>query len=669
MVFYKIEAMMVEEKKGQKEEQVSDHYTMASEIAETSEAMFFKSGQKAVAFVSYIRRNRVVFGVILETGGDLHNFFKKFKAELPFKIKNEKAQEITFEAINNLISTADNNSYIYDDDRILETLGISELKRCYSNKFGESMLDDAMTREQIYKIADDLLFGGTLIPELDRIYTESSRKGYGHPVHYLLMTDNRDTRKTVYRTLISALYNNKRIKNRRYCFVDYSETSDMPGTKFDALYKSCDGGAVIIRYIGNSDDENEFANRGNEVIKNLCEIAMKYKNKVLTVICVSKGSNKIKQSFLSSCGETAFVEICEDVVYGERAKQYLVTKAREYKVRPDKKLTQTIENDDSGFTAEDLNKIFDKWYDHKLRDTVYPQYKTAVTVKEILQKEKPKGSAYEKLQSLIGLDEAKKVMNQALNYFKAQKLFADRGLKSEQPSMHMIFTGNPGTAKTTVARLFAQIMKENNLLPKGDMVEVGRADLVGKYVGSTAPRVKQAFKEAKGGVLFIDEAYSLVDDRDGLFGDEAINTIVQEMENNRDDTVVIFAGYPDKMEGFLNKNPGLRSRIAFHIPFEDYNPQELCDIAALIAKEKGFSLSSDALQKLKNVFGTVCMQSDFGNGRYARNVIEKAKMAQANRIVQMNFDKITDEDIFTICDTDIEMPKLLNKNIKIGFCA
>ena len=114
-------------------------------------------------------------------------------------------------------------------------------------------------------------------------------------------------------------------------------------------------------------------------------------------------------------------------------------------------------------------------------------------------------------------------------------------------------------------------MKENNLLSKGNLIEVGRGDLVGKYVGWTAPTIQKKFKEAQGSVLFIDEAYSLVDDRDGSFGDEAINTIVQEMENHRNDVVVIFAGYPDKMESFLQKNPGLRSRIAYHVPFSDYD--------------------------------------------------------------------------------------------------
>lgn len=295
----------------------------------------------------------------------------------------------------------------------------------------------------------------------------------------------------------------------------------------------------------------------------------------------------------------------------------------------------------------------------------------AESAKIKIKEEQPKGTAYEKLEKLIGLESAKEVMNNALNYFKAQKLFADRGMIAERPSMHMVFTGNPGTAKTTVARLFAEIMKENGLLTNGDMYEVGRADLVGKYVGSTAPLVKSAFKRAKGGVLFIDEAYSLVDDRDGLFGDEAINTIVQEMENHRKDTIVIFAGYSDKMEGFLNKNPGLRSRIAFHIPFEDYSVNELCDIAKLIAAEKKLTFSPNAESKLASVFEAASKNADFGNGRFARNILEKAKMAQANRLMKMDFDMITDKDLTTIIADDIEMPKekTEEKVIKIGFCA
>ena len=237
--------------------------------------------------------------------------------------------------------------------------------------------------------------------------------------------------------------------------------------------------------------------------------------------------------------------------------------------------------------------------------------------------------------------------------------------------MHMVFTGNPGTAKTTVARLFAQIMKENGLLPVGDLIEVGRADLVGKYVGWTAPTVKAKFAAAKGSVLFIDEAYSLVDDKDGLFGDEAINTIVQEMENQRDDTVVIFAGYPDKMEQFLKKNPGLRSRIAFHIPFEDYKPAELLDIFTLMAKQQKLGLAPLVRERLLPIFSLATKQPDFGNGRFVRNLLEKSRMKQASRLVRLDPDTVTMEMVSTLIPEDIDEPQLPQKEERrvLGFCA
>ena len=177
------------------------------------------------------------------------------------------------------------------------------------------------------------------------------------------------------------------------------------------------------------------------------------------------------------------------------------------------------------------------------------------------------------------------------------------------------------------------------------MVEVGRSDLVAKYVGWTAKTVQEKFKAAMGGVLFIDEAYALAGDRGGSFGDEAINTIVQEMENRREDLVVIFAGYPEEMERFLDKNPGLRSRIAFHVPFADYSAEELCDIAMLIGRQKGVSFSADAVEKLYTVFEVARLQPDFGNGRYARNAVEQAKMNMASRLLTMDLAAVTKETL------------------------
>ncbi len=316
-----------------------------------------------------------------------------------------------------------------------------------------------------------------------------------------------------------------------------------------------------------------------------------------------------------------------------------------------------------------MKSLFEEWYNHKLLHSIYPQYAEAkISSKEIV-KAKPKGSAIDELNEMVGLKEAKAVIDKALNYYKVQKLYKDKGISTDKPAMHMVFTGNPGTAKTTVARLFAEIMRDNGLLTKGDLYEVGRADLVGKYVGWTAQIVKAKFKDAKGSVLFIDEAYSLIDDKDGLYGDEAINTIVQEMENNRENMIVIFAGYPDKMEQFLNRNPGLRSRIAFHVPFHDYDTDELVAIAERIACKSNLRFTKESYNKLFSVLDTARKTADFGNGRYVRNLIEQARMEQANRIVQMDYENVTETALQTLTADDIPMhaPPHNAKNYKIGF--
>ena len=202
------------------------------------------------------------------------------------------------------------------------------------------------------------------------------------------------------------------------------------------------------------------------------------------------------------------------------------------------------------------------------------------------------------------------------------------------------------------------------------MVEVGRADLVGKYVGHTAPLVKRAFDEAKGGVLFIDEAYSLLDDKSGLFGDEAINTIVQEMENRRNETIVIFAGYPNEMERFLARNPGLKSRIAFHVPFEDYSADELVEITKLIAKNKGNTIDNEAVKKLSHIYQNAVGASDFGNGRYVRNIVEKAELNRASRIAKMNFDEVSKTMLESFSVEDFEEENVVKKDTHIiGFCV
>lgn len=262
-------------------------------------------------------------------------------------------------------------------------------------------------------------------------------------------------------------------------------------------------------------------------------------------------------------------------------------------------------------------------------------------------------SAYDKLSEMIGLGNVKKIIDGAINYFNLQKEYKERGIDFTRPAMHMVFSGNPGTAKTTVARLLAQILRDNKIISRGELIEVGRADLVGEYVGQTAPKVKEVFQRAKGSVLFIDEAYSLLDDKKGLYGDEAINTIVQEMENARDDTIVVFAGYKNEMEEFIERNPGLSSRIAFHIDFDDYSASELLDITKLLARKNSIIIDESCDKKLLEIYENARKNPSFGNGRFARNMLERAKLNQANRIAEQDVEYLSNEQLKTIVSDDI----------------
>ena len=243
----------------------------------------------------------------------------------------------------------------------------------------------------------------------------------------------------------------------------------------------------------------------------------------------------------------------------------------------------------------------------------------------------------EELSQIVGLQPVKDYILSLEDNFKIQQLRRERGLKADSPSMHMIFTGNPGTGKTTVARIVSRYLKAIGVLQGGQLVEVTRADLVGQYVGHTAPLTQKAIQSALGGVLFLDEAYSLYRGKDDSFGLEAIDTLVKGMEDHRDDLIVILAGYSREMEEFLTANSGLRSRFPNIIEFPDYTAGELLEITKSIVRGKGYRLAPACDQLLLEYYQHQQQMGDprtNGNGRMARNKVEEAVIACSRRNVR-----------------------------------
>ncbi len=251
------------------------------------------------------------------------------------------------------------------------------------------------------------------------------------------------------------------------------------------------------------------------------------------------------------------------------------------------------------------------------------------------------------LDELVGLANVKEYVYSLEENYKIQQLRKEQGLKQSAMSMHMIFTGNPGTGKTTIARLVSRYLKNIGVLTGGQLIEVTRADLVGRYVGHTAPLTNQVISSAIGGVLFIDEAYSLCRGEDDSFGLEAVDTLVKGMEDNRDNLIVILAGYTNEMNEFLKSNSGLVSRFPNIIEFPDYTVEELYKITEIIVRSKGYKLDESCKELLISKFIKMKISPASGNGRLVRNLVESAILNQSKRLVKDNSDKyeiLTKED-------------------------
>ncbi|MBR5725734.1 MAG: AAA family ATPase [Muribaculaceae bacterium] len=276
--------------------------------------------------------------------------------------------------------------------------------------------------------------------------------------------------------------------------------------------------------------------------------------------------------------------------------------------------------------------------------------KDSVVITEVME-----GDPYQELDELIGLESVKEEVHTLANFAKIQQQRKAQGLKVPKMSFHLVFTGSPGTGKTTVARIVARIYKDLGILKSGHTVETDRSGLVAEYVGQTATKTNAVIDSALNGVLFIDEAYALVPENAGSdYGQEAISTLLKRMEDDRDKLVVIIAGYPNEMKRFIDSNPGLQSRFTRYINFPDYTDGELFDIFKLYLNKNQYTMTDDAAELLKNNLSYVVANKtkNFGNARYVRNLFERAVEQQANRLSAKR--SISDEELSQLTKEDIE---------------
>lgn len=511
----------------------------------------------------------------------------------------------------------------------------------------------------------------SFVEELERIYSdENEKKYYGNPVHYKISASNMESAFEIASLLAQALKSNNRLVGSRINRVYEIKKGCYDEPDFKNMFEKAQGNIVLFDLSGSAEMHNNYASEYEEVIEYMNKLISKNHVKTLCIFVENTNHPGFASNFLAKVAEEIdIIELKEGCGNRETAMAYIQNLAAQNKYDISQTEVEEIMPEKSLFTVGEAYEIYNKWFRNGLRNRIYKSYKYCSYLE--IKKEDKKSEPYDELQKMIGLKDMKQVVDEIIDSARIRKIRSGMGMDSYKTSLHMVFTGNPGTAKTTVARLITQIFVKEGILDTGKYVECGRADLVGKYVGWTAKTVRSKFREAKGGVLFIDEAYSLVDDSNS-FGDEAINTIVQEMENHRDDVIVIFAGYPDKMKEFFAKNEGLRSRIAFHLDFPDYSAEELVDILKLMADKKGYKLNPDIERKCLEIFAQAVKKEEFGNGRYVRNLLEQAMMAQSRRITkEYAGKKITRKALTTLKpeDFDVNASKLIEKETKrtIGF--
>lgn len=619
----------------------------------------------------YVRgtRKTVVNAIAcVDSSCDEKKFAKTFAEKLFDNIADIKVSEgKMFDFVNN-IGDAEIDNYLTDSSATIDRLGLGFFYEIRHGSFDERIVTEHKTKTSVYADVNKYFLDEEYKRELDRIYASKTlKKPIGNPAHYFMVSNDDDARMVRNRNLVFSLFYKGRINTKKYTIIGLRDRN-ISEWHIEQLYRINADGVIVLRA-----DEDILFESEEKYYKwkwsGIVNIIKRYASSVVTIISMDNASMNTRNRIISSLHGIALIKFYDQEYKGESAVDCLCEIARQNGTNAPESEIEKIRKSDRTYSKRALQTIYSEWHNEYVATVQFPEYGAYFNGKSGEDDTLNEKNAYDKLSEMIGLGNVKKVIDGAINYFKLQKEYKERGIDFARPAMHMVFSGNPGTAKTTVARLLAQILRDNKIISRGGLVEVGRADLVGEYVGQTAPQVKDVFRRAKGSVLFIDEAYSLLDDKKGLYGDEAINTIVQEMENARDDVIVIFAGYKNEMVEFVERNPGLSSRIAFHVDFDDYSEDELLAITKLLARQNSIIIDESCDQKLLDIYKNARQNPSFGNGRYARNVLEKAKLNQASRIAKQNIEYLSNEQLKTIVADDIGVDDQRQKQTisRLGF--
>lgn len=622
------------------------------EEAACASGKLFEENPACFVYVRGTRKTVVNAIACVDSSCDEKKFAKTFAEKLFDNIADIKVSEgKMFDFVNN-IGDAEIDNYLTDSSATIDRLGLGFFYEIRHGSIDERIVTEHKTKTSVYADVNKYFLDEEYKRELDRIYASKTlKKPIGNPAHYFMVSNDDDARMVRNRNLVFSLFYKGRINTKKYTIIGLRDRN-ISEWHIEQLYRINADGVIVLRVdedILFESEEKYYKWKWSSVVN----IIKRYASSVVTIISMDNASMNTRNRIISSLHGIALIKFYDQEYKGESAVDCFCEIARQNGTNAPESEIEKIRDSDRTYSKRALQTIYSDWYNEYVATVQFPEYSAYFNGKGGEDDTLSEKSAYDKLSEMIGLGNVKKVIDGAINYFKLQKEYKERGIDFARPAMHMVFTGNPGTAKTTVARLLAQILRDNKIISRGELVEVGRADLVGEYVGQTAPQVKEVFRRAKGSVLFIDEAYSLLDDKKGLYGDEAINTIVQEMENARDDMIVIFAGYKNEMEEFVERNPGLSSRIAFHVDFDDYSESELLDITKLLARQNSIIIDESCDQKLLDIYKNARKDPSFGNGRYARNVLEKAKFNQANRLATQDLAYLSNEQLETIIADDV----------------